>query len=437
MRNGTNVRTSEDLSSLREENSDLRRRLAEAEETLDAIRSGEVDALVIGDQIYSLESAVTASNRFRGDILDQVSDIVIAVDTDDRLIYVNPAAEAKYNVQASEMLGSKHSSLFQTEWPNGSDPLEPPASIETNGFWHGENVHVSSDGTKFYAESMITKVRNLDGAHAGLLSVIRDVSDRKRAEAELREANELLESKVTERTRELTETNESLRNEMDARAEVEKQRTGLLQRIVTSQEDERQRIARDIHDQLGQRVTALRLQIASFKDADPEKFDGHIELLMRTALRLDSEISFLAWELRPAALDDLGLPDAAKAFLDEWSHNYKISSDFRLRGFGKSRISNDAETHFYRILQEALNNIARHAEATMVNVLLTRGPKDVCLIVEDNGKGFDLSSVSTTPDSRRGMGLLSMKERATLIGAEFELESKAKLGTTVFVRLPL
>jgi signal transduction histidine kinase len=73
----------------------------------------------------------------------------------------------------------------------------------------------------------------------------------------------------------------------------------------------------------------------------------------------------------------------------------------------------------------------------MVNVLLTRGPKDVCLIVEDNGKGFDLSSVSTTPDSRRGMGLLSMKERATLIGAEFELESKAKLGTTVFVRLPL
>jgi signal transduction histidine kinase len=104
----------------------------------------------------------------------------------------------------------------------------------------------------------------------------------KRAEDELREANELLESRVAERTRELTETNESLRNEMNARAEVEKQRTGLLQRIVTSQEDERQRIARDIHDQLGQRVTALRLQIASFKDADPEKFDGHIELLMRT-----------------------------------------------------------------------------------------------------------------------------------------------------------
>ena len=440
MRNGSKTVTStDDLASLKAENDDLRNRLAEAEETIEAIRSGEVDALVIGDQIYTLESAVSASNRFRGDILDQVSDIVFAVDANDRLIYINPAAEAKYHVRASEMLGSKLSSLFRTEWLDGNDPSEPTASIESNGFWHGENIHVSSDGAAFYAESMITKVMNLDGANAGYLSVIRDISDRKRAETELRDANELLESRVAERTHELTETNKSLLNEMEARAEVERQRTGLLQRIVTSQEDERQRIARDIHDSLGQRVTALRLQIASFKDAtyDPEKFEGHVELLMRTALRLDSEVSFLAWELRPAALDDLGLPDAAKAYLDEWSHNYKIKSDFGLQGFGKTRMPAEAETHFYRILQEGLNNIARHADATLVNVLLTRGRKEVSLIVEDNGKGFDISKVSPANGTRKGMGLLSMQERATLIGADFELESKLGAGTTVFLRLPL
>jgi signal transduction histidine kinase len=233
--------------------------------------------------------------------------------------------------------------------------------------------------------------------------------------------------------------NESLREEMEARAEVEKQRTDLLQRIVTSQEDERQRIARDIHDQLGQRVTALRLQIASFKDTkyDPEKFEGHVELLMRTALRLDSEVSFLAWELRPAALDDLGFPDAAKAFLDEWSHNYKISSDFRLQGSVETRIPAEAETHFYRILQEALNNIARHAEASLVNVLLARKENEVVLIIEDNGKGFDVSNGSANGESGRGMGLLSMKERATLIGAQFELESVPGKGTTVYIRFPL
>ena len=433
------ARTPDELSSLKAENDDLRDRLAEAEETLEAIRTGEVDALVIGDQIYTLESAVTASNRFRGDILDQVSDVVFAVDANDRLIYINPAAEAKYRVRASEMLGSKLGSLFRTEWLDGNDPSEPAASIESNGFWHGENIHVSGDGRSFYAESMITKVKNLDGENAGYVSVIRDISDRKRAEHELREANELLESRVAERTVELTETIELLEREMDARAEVERQRTGLLQRIVTSQEDERQRIARDIHDSLGQRVTALRLQIAAFKDPnyDREKFEGHVELLMRTALRLDSEVSFLAWELRPTALDDLGLPDAAKAYLEEWSHNYKIKSDFGLQGFGSTRLPAEAETHFYRILQEALNNIARHANATLVNVLLTRGRKEVSLIVEDNGKGFDVSRVAPTNGTRKGMGLLSMQERATLIGADFELESHANAGTTVFLRLPL
>ena len=430
----------DNLSSLKADNDELRNRLAEAEGTLEAIRNGEVDAVVVGEQIYTLESALTASNRFRGDILDQVGDIVFAVDDEGRLIYLNPAAEAKYNVKAWSRLGSKVTSLFQTTWPDGRDSSETTASLEAEGFWHGENVHITNDGTKFYAETLITRVKNLEGTSTGLLSVIRDISDRKRAEEELREANELLESRVQERTRELRKTNESLRMEMEARAEAEKQRTGLLQRIVTSQEDERQRIARDIHDQLGQRVTALRLQIATFKDAnyDREKFDGHLELLMRTALRLDSEVSFLAWELRPAALDDLGLPDAAKAFLDEWSHNYKISSDFRLKGFGDTRIPAEAETHFYRILQEALNNIARHADASRVNVLLTRNANEVDLIIEDNGKGFDiLNGSATEKESGRGMGLLSMKERATLIGAQFELESEQGTGTTVYIRFPV
>src|SRR5436189_6193165 len=109
---------------------------------------------------------------------------------------------------------------------------------------------------------------------------------------------------------------------------------------------------------------------------------------MLPTLRLDEEVSVRSVELRSTALDDLGLPDAAKAYLEEWSHNYKIKSDFGLQGFGSTRLPAEAETHFYRILQEALNNIARHTNATLVNVLLTRGRKEVSLIVEDNGKGF-------------------------------------------------
>jgi signal transduction histidine kinase len=172
------------------------------------------------------------------------------------------------------------------------------------------------------------------------------------------------------------------------------------------------------------------------QDGETTTLQGQLELLKRTALRLDSEVSFLAWELRPASLDDLGLPEAAKAFLDEWSHNYKISSDFNIRGFAKKRLTNEAETHLYRIIQEALNNVAKHAGASRVNVLLEWSKTDVRLIIEDNGKGFDVSRSTNSDTSGRGLGLLGMSERAALVGGHVEIESARGKGTTVFTSIP-
>jgi PAS domain S-box-containing protein len=426
------------LSVLEAENDHLRLRLEEAEETLGAIRRGEVEALVIGDQIYMLESAETASNRFRGRVLEQVSDIVIAIDNDRRLTYLNPAAEHKYGMPSSEILGREMKQLFRTKWPDENEELRSQMLFEEHGFWRGEAIHVTNDGTEFYVDLSVSRLRNEDLSPAGALAVIRDITARKLAEVELQKAHDELELRVLERTRELAEANASLRDQMDARANTERQKTELLQRIVTAQEDERGRIARDIHDQLGQRITALRLQIASLADHDGKSAsqNGQLELLKRTALRLDSEVSFLAWELRPASLDDLGLPEAAKAFLDEWSHNYKISSEFNIRGFAKKRLTNEAETQLYRIMQEALNNVAKHANASRVNVLLEWSKTNVRLIVEDNGKGFDVSRSTSASTSGRGLGLLGMSERAALVGGHVEIESARGKGTTVFTSVP-
>jgi two-component system CheB/CheR fusion protein len=329
--------------------------------------------------------------------------------------------------------------MFTVRWPEGDRSAEIVAIVESEGSWRGELIHVRPDGSEFTAEATVSRLIDPSGVPHGRLAVIRDISDRKRAEEGLRKAHDELEIRVEERTKELASTNAALKNEMTVRASVEQQRADLLQRIVTSQEDERRRIARDIHDKLGQRVTALRLQIASLTDelGDREKFEGSIELLQRTALRLDSEISFLAWELRPAALDDLGLPEAAKAYIEDWSHNYKISSDFSLRGFGDHRLPPEAETHLYRIMQEALNNIIKHANATNVNVLLEWNNRSgVNLIVEDNGNGF---KPPTTPGDRqngKGLGLVGMRERALLIGGDVEIESSPGAGTTLFIRVP-
>lgn len=423
---------------MQNENAELRARLQEAEDFIEAIRTGEVEALVIGEQVYHLESAESASNRFRGDVLEQVSDIVIAVDNDERLVYLNPAAERKYGMSGADILGRKLQDLYKIRWANDEQRQAAQDYIESQGSWRGENVHITSDGSEFHAESTIGRMYDADHRCTGRLAVIRDVTSRKRAEEDLRIAHEELESRVIDRTRELAESNAALQREMEERSRLERQRTELLERIVTSEEEERGRIARDIHDQLGQRVTAIRLQIANMVEnkPDPEKLAGQVRMLQRTALRLDSEISFLAWELRPAALDDLGLPEAAAAFLEDWSHNYKISSDFDLQGFTERRLQPQVETQLYRIMQEALNNIAKHSKASRANVLLSWIRDEVSLVVEDNGAGFDLQAAEGRRSGRNGFGLVSMQERASLVGGKIEIESRPGAGTTIYARVP-
>src|SRR5688572_17361787 len=119
---------------LEAENAVLRARLEEAEDTLNAIRSGKVEALVIGDQIFMLESAETASNRFRGRVLEEINDIVVAVDPETRVTYLNPAAETKYGVRAGDILGREIRELFRIRWLDRRDEAEFSKQVKTNGF---------------------------------------------------------------------------------------------------------------------------------------------------------------------------------------------------------------------------------------------------------------------------------------------------------------
>jgi signal transduction histidine kinase len=160
-----------------------------------------------------------------------------------------------------------------------------------------------------------------------------------------------------------------------------------------------------------------------------------MQTLMKTAERLDSDVSFLAWELRPASLDDLGLVQALTEFINEWSHHYKIAIDFITRGFTREKLTTAAETHFYRIMQEALNNVAKHAKADRVNILLESNREQVTMIIEDNGVGFDRDAQKQIKDNK-SLGLLGMKERALLIGGTVEIESTPGTGATIYVRAP-
>lgn len=127
----------------------------------------------------------------------------------------------------------------------------------------------------------------------------------------------------------------------------------------------------------------------------------------------------------------------SELFVNEWSRHYEIAADFHSAGLTKDRLNRDTESHLYRIAEEALNNIIKHAGASRVSVILEKRDGDVILIVEDDGSGFDSSALRDSGDAEMGLGLIGMRERAMLVGGGIEIESACGAGTTIFVRVPI
>jgi two-component system sensor histidine kinase NreB len=230
-----------------------------------------------------------------------------------------------------------------------------------------------------------------------------------------REEPDLVEARVRERTTEIQ---------------------SLFQQVISIQEQERRRIARDIHDQVGQQMTALRMSLEAWRSRsgnDPALVE-HAERTMKLADELDQCIDYLTWELRPAALDQFGLSSALRNLVTGWSQRFGIPADFDASGDDGARLPMDVEANLYRLVQEALHNVVKHAGATHVTVVLDRGADETVLVVEDNGCGF---VASATSEYQAGLGLISMRERAALVGGRLEIETNPGNGTAVFVRVPV
>lgn len=214
----------------------------------------------------------------------------------------------------------------------------------------------------------------------------------------------------------------------------------LLESAVRFQEAERKRIARDLHDQLGQQLTALRLTLADLSSSVGSLPDlrAKVERAQVNAAALDRDVSSLAFELRANILSEQGLADALDKFVAEWSANYNVRGEFQLRGHaGDASLPDEIENHLYRIAQEALNNTIKHAGAEWVGVMLDIGDADLRMVVADDGIGFDPETYRDEPRrDGHGLGLAGMIERVQLLHGTLTVDSSPGEGTSIIVTVP-
>ncbi|MBI4303481.1 MAG: HAMP domain-containing protein, partial [Chloroflexi bacterium] len=238
---------------------------------------------------------------------------------------------------------------------------------------------------------------------------------------EIHQWNQELEQRVRERTIELERLYQQLRQRDDERGD-------LLAKIITAQEEERRRIARELHDQTSHSLTSLMIGLKMAEAQAPEEMSQSIINLKQLSSQALEQVHKLATELRPSSLDDLGLVVALRQLTDDYSRTLGIDTDFQAYGLESKRLPPEVEIAIYRVVQEALTNVAKHAEAKAVSILLETRGTSLVAIVEDNGKGFDVDRVLTSGNEDRRLGLYGMQERTSLIGGTLTIESMSGRG---------
>lgn len=217
--------------------------------------------------------------------------------------------------------------------------------------------------------------------------------------------------------------------------EKEALRGQLLEKVIAAQEAERQRLARELHDEAAQTLTALSLGLRSLQEAPglPPAQKQLAESLKEQTLQLMAELHRLSVELRPSALDRVGLAEALRQYANEFGERYPLRIEFEAEGLEGAVLQPEAEISLYRIVQEALTNVARHAQASHVSVTMQRRGGSIVTVIEDDGKGFDPQQAAKTGR----LGLFGMQERAALAGGSLRIESAPGSGTTIYVEIPL
>lgn len=337
--------------------------------------------------------------RNLNDLLGLLHDAIIVRDASSVILYWNRGAERMYGWTAGQAQGHVSHEFFQTEFLESFEDMHK--TLFETGEWEGELAHRTKDNKRLLVESRQALQRDERGRPWRILEVNRDITARREAE-------------------------ESLRN--------------LSARLLQLQDEERRRIARELHDTTGQSLAALAIHLSAINERIAGK-DPVASDILREALGLSQEASdqtrTLSYLLYPPTLDFSGLKSALEWFADGFTQRSKIKVDLDL-ALGGERVPQSLETALFRIVQESLTNMYRHSGGTLATVRGRRQGSTVSLEISDNGKGIPpelLASLSGT-GGQVGVGIRGMKERARQLGGKLRIRSSDS-GTTVMVALPI
>jgi PAS domain S-box-containing protein len=364
------------------------------------------------------------AQQHAAEILESITDGFIALDSEWRFTHVNAEAERINGIRREEQVGQNQWELFpatrgtllESEWRRAvaeQVPVEFENYYEPWDAWFHIKAYPAKDG--------------------GLSVFFHDITARKRSEEVLRRSHDELEHRVGERTQELARANARLAQQVAKRKMVEVARTGLLRRLVSAQEEEHRRIARELHDDLTQRLAALAIDAGSLERVsdNPAQVAARAQRMHEQLVSLSESVHSLSRQLHPSIVDDLGLVDALRSECLSLEQRDGIKVRYTAADVPPD-LPRGVALCLYRVAQEALRNVARHAGSPLASVRVAGDERELVLTVRDRGVGFDMSV-----RRKSGLGLESMRERARLIRARLTVRSRPGAGTQITVRVPL
>jgi PAS domain S-box-containing protein len=379
---------------LRQAHDELEKRVAQR--TAELVAANVFLKNEIAQREQASEALRESEEQYR-ELVENLNDIIYATDDKGLITYISQAVERTIGLSASDIMGQPFTKFlhpedelfvlhnFQQSAAGISNALEFRVVDKAGGIrWVRKSSRPVFHGDRFM----------------GTRGLVTDITERKHAEAS---------------------------------------RMQLLRRLVTAQEEEQLRLSRELHDQTGQSLAALMLGLKSIEDSDQlrETARNRLRQLQELTNQLAHDVHNLAANLRPTALEDLGLHTALSNYLEEWSDRTKIRADFHCNGLMKERLPRQIETAVYRIVQEALTNVVKHADAQNVSVILEYRGNRVQAIIEDDGIGFDAERMLNATNEDRRLGLIGMQERVALLEGDLNIESTPDSGTTVIIHIPV